>query len=177
MRVIALHFYTGLKGLESFRKDVQAIRRPLRAEAQQLFQQHLQELSLHELRNAQQLSQQSLAKALNINQAAVSKMERRTDRYISTLRDSIRAMGGRAGDHCEVSRWSAQDRQRCLLNAVANAWPCTGHPAMGHSREPPPRHARFRTGRRHRPFQSGFRPVGAVAFQRQPTGPRPEGVS
>ncbi|MGY3025050.1 hypothetical protein ACVWXR_002885 [Pseudomonas lurida] len=50
MRVIALHFYTGLKGLESFRKDVQAIRRPLRAEAQQLFQQHLQGLSLHELR-------------------------------------------------------------------------------------------------------------------------------
>lgn len=34
-----------------------------------------------------------LAKALNINQAAVSKMERRTDMYISTLRDYIRAMG------------------------------------------------------------------------------------
>ena len=32
------------------------------------------------------LSQESLAKALDINQAAVSKMERRTDRYISTLR-------------------------------------------------------------------------------------------
>jgi len=35
-----------------------------------------------------------LAKALNINQAAVSKMERRTDMYISTLRNYIRAMGG-----------------------------------------------------------------------------------
>lgn len=31
---------------------------------------------------------------MNINQAAVSKMERRTDMYISTLRDYIRAMGG-----------------------------------------------------------------------------------
>jgi hypothetical protein len=40
------------------------------------------------------LSQESLAKLLNINQAAVSKMERRTDMYISTLRDYIRAMGG-----------------------------------------------------------------------------------
>lgn len=66
-----------------------------RAEAQQLFKQHLKEMPLHELRKAQQLSQESLAKALNINQAAVSKMERRTDMYISTLRDYIiRAMGG-----------------------------------------------------------------------------------
>ena len=67
------------------------------AEAKLLFQQHLQhlqEMPLHELRKAQQLSQASLAKALNINQAAVSKMERRTDMYISTLRDYIRAMGG-----------------------------------------------------------------------------------
>lgn len=65
-----------------------------RAQAKLLFQQHLQEMPLHELRKAQKLSQQSLAKALNINQAAVSKMERRTDMYISTLRDYIRAMGG-----------------------------------------------------------------------------------
>ncbi|WP_286902960.1 XRE family transcriptional regulator, partial [Pseudomonas sp. UBA2628] len=48
----------------------------------------------HELRKAQELSQETLAKALNINQAAVSKMERRTDMYISTLRNYIRAMGG-----------------------------------------------------------------------------------
>jgi DNA-binding XRE family transcriptional regulator len=40
------------------------------------------------------MSQDTLAKALNINQAAVSKMERRTDMYISTLRNYIRAMGG-----------------------------------------------------------------------------------
>ena len=65
-----------------------------RADAEQLFRQHLKEMPLHELRKAQQLSQESLAKALNINQAAVSKMERRTDMYISTLGDYIRAMGG-----------------------------------------------------------------------------------
>jgi DNA-binding transcriptional regulator YiaG len=65
-----------------------------RTEAEQLFRQHLKEMPLYELRKAQQLSQESLAKALNINQAAVSKMERRTDMYISTLRDYIRAMGG-----------------------------------------------------------------------------------
>ncbi|AMW83118.1 Cro-like protein [Pseudomonas yamanorum] len=65
-----------------------------RADAERILQQHLKEMPLHELRKAQQLSQDTLAKALNINQAAVSKMERRTDMYISTLRNYIRAMGG-----------------------------------------------------------------------------------
>ncbi|MGR3889694.1 helix-turn-helix domain-containing protein [Pseudomonas sp. 1152_12] len=65
-----------------------------RAAAGPLFRQPLKAMPLHELRKAQQLSQERLAKALNINQAAVSKMERRTDMYISTLRDYIRAMGG-----------------------------------------------------------------------------------
>lgn len=53
------------------------------------------EMPLHELRQAQHLSQDTLAKALNVNQAAISKMERRTDMYISTLRNYILAMGGR----------------------------------------------------------------------------------
>jgi DNA-binding XRE family transcriptional regulator len=65
-----------------------------RADAERILQQHLKEMPLHELRKAQQMSQDTLAKALNINQAAVSKMERRTDMYISTLRNYSRAMGG-----------------------------------------------------------------------------------
>lgn len=65
-----------------------------RADAERILQQHLKEMPLHELRKAQQMSQDTLAKALNITQAAVSKMERRTDMYISTLRNYIRAMGG-----------------------------------------------------------------------------------
>lgn len=52
------------------------------------------EMPLHELRQAQALSQDTLAKTLHANQAAISKMERRTDMYISTLRNYIRAMGG-----------------------------------------------------------------------------------
>ena len=59
-----------------------------------LYQRLRSEMPLHELRQAQQLSQDTLAKTLHINQAAVSKMERRTDMYISTLRNYIRAMGG-----------------------------------------------------------------------------------
>ena len=65
-----------------------------REQTQALYHQQLQEMPLHELRKAQALSQETLAKALNINQAAVSKMERRTDMYISTLRNYIQAMGG-----------------------------------------------------------------------------------
>ncbi|WLI37278.1 helix-turn-helix domain-containing protein [Pseudomonas sp. FP818] len=48
-------------------------------------------LPRHDALRQRLLSQESLAKALDINQAAVSKMERRTDRYISTLRNYIRA--------------------------------------------------------------------------------------
>ncbi len=39
-------------------------------------------------------SQEQIAERLHIKQPAVSKLERRTDMYISTLRDMIRAMGG-----------------------------------------------------------------------------------
>ncbi|SDB44432.1 XRE family transcriptional regulator [Pseudomonas sp. NFACC13-1] len=75
--------------------DLMARRSPdSQARAQSLYQTLRAEMPLHELRQAQELSQEALAKALHINQAAVSKMERRTDMYISTLRNYIRAMGG-----------------------------------------------------------------------------------
>ncbi|MBW7925859.1 MAG: XRE family transcriptional regulator [Burkholderiaceae bacterium] len=51
-------------------------------------------MPLAELRHAHSLSQQALAERLGINQAAVSKLERRTDMYVSTLRQYIEAMGG-----------------------------------------------------------------------------------
>ena len=52
------------------------------------------EMALDELREARELTQQHLANLLGINQAAVSKMERRADMYIGTLQSMIRAMGG-----------------------------------------------------------------------------------
>jgi transcriptional regulator with XRE-family HTH domain len=54
----------------------------------------LAEMPLQELRQAYQMSQESLAKVLGAKQAAISKLEHRTDMYISTLRDYIEAMGG-----------------------------------------------------------------------------------
>ena len=52
------------------------------------------EMPLNELRAARQLTQEHLAKRLRVKQASVSKLERRADMYVSTLRDFIAAMGG-----------------------------------------------------------------------------------
>jgi len=55
----------------------------------------LEEMPLQELRQARSLSQEQLAKILRIKQGSVSKLERRTDMYISTLRSYLKAMGGK----------------------------------------------------------------------------------
>ncbi len=49
---------------------------------------------MNELRAARKLTQEQLADLLEIDQAAVSKLEHRTDMYLSTLRRLIKAMGG-----------------------------------------------------------------------------------
>lgn len=64
------------------------------AEARTKAQKMLEEMPLQELRVARGLSQKTLAEQLNIQQPAVAKLEKRTDMYISTLRNHIRAMGG-----------------------------------------------------------------------------------
>ena len=53
-----------------------------------------EEATLRKLRDARNRSQEQIAERLGIQQAAVSKLERRTDMYISTLRNLIQAMGG-----------------------------------------------------------------------------------
>jgi transcriptional regulator with XRE-family HTH domain len=54
----------------------------------------MKDMALHELRSARELTQGALAERLNLEQPAVSKLERRTDMYVSTLRRYIEAMGG-----------------------------------------------------------------------------------
>ena len=54
-----------------------------------------EEMSLQELRQAHKLTQQRVAKKLGIGQEGISKLEKRTDLLISTLRDYVEAMGGR----------------------------------------------------------------------------------
>jgi transcriptional regulator with XRE-family HTH domain len=51
-------------------------------------------MALDELRNAKQLTQADLAEMLDVPQSSISRIERRADMYISTLRNYIYAMGG-----------------------------------------------------------------------------------
>ncbi len=59
-----------------------------------LAQKYTEEMPLDELRAARQMTQEHLAKLLGTKQAAISKMERRTDMYLSTLQSIVKAMGG-----------------------------------------------------------------------------------
>ena len=54
----------------------------------------LASLPLGDLRKARELSQEELGDLLRVNQATVSKIERRADMYLSTMRRFIEAMGG-----------------------------------------------------------------------------------
>jgi ribosome-binding protein aMBF1 (putative translation factor) len=65
-----------------------------RAKADEQTRQLIQEMPLQELRQARKLSQEQMAKNLHTKQSNVSRIEKRTDMYISTLRGVIKAMGG-----------------------------------------------------------------------------------
>jgi transcriptional regulator with XRE-family HTH domain len=54
----------------------------------------LRDMALDELRAARELTQERLAKTLGIRQATVSKIERQSDMYVSTLAKFVEAMGG-----------------------------------------------------------------------------------
>jgi folate-dependent phosphoribosylglycinamide formyltransferase PurN len=54
----------------------------------------LVEMQLSDLRKARTFTQVEMAKAMNIEQAAISKIEYRDDMYISTLSGYVKALGG-----------------------------------------------------------------------------------
>jgi Helix-turn-helix domain len=53
-----------------------------------------QAMSLGDVRRARELTQTQLGMALEMPQSAVSRLERQTDLYVSTLRSYVEAMGG-----------------------------------------------------------------------------------
>ncbi len=54
----------------------------------------LVQMQLQELRKSRNLTQVEVARTLGVEQTAVSKLERREDMFVSTLRDYVRALGG-----------------------------------------------------------------------------------
>ena len=66
-----------------------------KAESEREFHRLIEEMPLQRLRRARQLTQQNLAKILQVNQSEISKIESRADVYVSTLASYIEAMGGK----------------------------------------------------------------------------------
>jgi len=66
------------------RKRVEARAAEIRAE----------QMSLRDLRKARKLTQARVAKALGVTQDSVSRLEKRSDLLLSTLRKTVKAMGG-----------------------------------------------------------------------------------
>lgn len=54
-----------------------------------------EELNLREMRRLRRLTQARLSKKLKIGQEGVSRIEKRTDLYLSTLRSYVEGVGGR----------------------------------------------------------------------------------
>ncbi len=74
----------------------------------------LAEIRLQDLRRARSMSQASLAEAMDVAQSEISKIERRTDLYVSTLRSYLEAMGAElhiiatfpGGEKVEINQFS-----------------------------------------------------------------------
>ncbi len=80
---------------KSFRELEAKMAPGARARSDAKTQKMIEEMALNELRQAMGITQERLAKALRINQAGVSKIESRSDIFVSTLRKAIEAMGGK----------------------------------------------------------------------------------
>jgi len=93
-------------------------RKRVEARAAQLI---AEELTLQKLRRARKLTQVRMAKALGIGQDGVSKLEKRADLMISTLRKSIRAMGGNLSLVAEFP-----DREPVVLTGLGELEPPSG---------------------------------------------------
>lgn len=81
-----------MTNLERIRKELSPARhKKVEARAAQLI---AEEMTLQELRRARKITQVRMAKELGIGQDGVSKLEKRADLMISTLRKTVQAMGG-----------------------------------------------------------------------------------
>jgi DNA-directed RNA polymerase specialized sigma subunit len=74
------------------------IRKEMSPESQARLDKRLKEtlatLPLDKLRKARSLTQTAVAERLQVDQGSVSKLESRTDMYLSTLREYVEALGG-----------------------------------------------------------------------------------
>src|SRR6267142_1128337 len=86
-------------------------RKRVEARAAQLI---AEEMTLRELRQARKLTQVRMAKTLGITQDSVSRLEKRSDLLLSTLRKTVEAMGGNLSLIAEFP-----DRAPVVLSGIA----------------------------------------------------------
>jgi DNA-binding XRE family transcriptional regulator len=78
-----------------FRELVKAMPAARQQKIADRMRKSLASMPLEEVRKARQMTQAKLADALGVNQGEVSKIEHRTDLYLSTLADYVEALGGK----------------------------------------------------------------------------------
>ena len=101
-----------MTNLERIRKKLSPVRRKkVEARAAQLI---AEEMTLQELRRARKLTQVRMAKELGISQDGISKLEKRSDLLLSTLRKTVEAMGGNLSLVAEFP-----DRTPVVLSGIA----------------------------------------------------------
>jgi transcriptional regulator with XRE-family HTH domain len=86
-------------------------RKKVEARAAQLI---AEEMTLRELRQPRKLTQVRMAKTLGITQDSVSRLEKRSDLLLSTLRKTVEAMGGSLSLIAEFP-----DRAPVVLSGIA----------------------------------------------------------
>jgi transcriptional regulator with XRE-family HTH domain len=106
------------------RKLSPAQRKKVEARAAQLI---AEEMTLRELRHARKLTQVRMAKALGITQDSVSRLEKRSDLLLSTLRKTVEAMGGSLSLVAEFP-----DRGPVVLSGIAVEDADTKSPSRKH---------------------------------------------
>jgi DNA-binding XRE family transcriptional regulator len=96
---------------DKIRKLSVARRRKVETHAARLI---AEEMTLRELRKARKLTQVRMAKELGITQDSVSRLEKRSDLLLSTLRRTVQAMGGNLSLVAEFP-----DRAPVVLSGIA----------------------------------------------------------
>src|SRR5688500_12737400 len=100
---------------DKIKKLSPAQRKKVEARAAELI---AEEMTLQQLRKARKRTQVSMAKSLGITQDSVSRLEKRSDLLLSTLRKAVEALGGELSLVAEFP-----DRAPVVLAGIAEEGP------------------------------------------------------
>lgn len=109
-------------------KELQAKMDPASlADNQRRVSEELQRMALEELRGAKRLTQADMAEMLDVPQSSISRIERRADMYLSTLREYVHSVGGELqiqavfpdGGTVVIDRFGEYEERPYVVEAIA----------------------------------------------------------